>query len=106
MVEQATKYEEPHIFAQLLNDYMRKPKAYTMGLNAAFLSRVHVLIGHRNNNYVQLGIDFIDMVTIRFGDCIQHGLASQEYTIGVDVAAEQRFERCMKSKNALFQAGN
>jgi hypothetical protein len=74
-----------------------------MGLNAAFFGRLNVLITHRNNNYVQLALDFLDMVTIHFGDSIRHGLASKEYTIGVDVAAEQRFERCTKCKDALFQ---
>jgi hypothetical protein len=102
-VAEASHFEEPHVFAQLLKDYMRKPRAYSMSLNAAFLHRLNILIGHRNNQYVQFSIDFLDMVTTRFGDCIKHGLASQEYTIGVDVAAEQRFERCMKSRNALFQ---
>jgi len=102
-VAEASHFEEPHVFAHLLKDYMRKPKAYSMGLNAAFLHRLNILIGHRNNQYVQFSIDFLDMVTTSFGDCIMHGLASQEYTIGVDVAAEQRFERCMKCRNALFQ---
>ena len=64
---------------------------------------VNALLTHRNGNYVQLAIDFLYMVTIQFGDSIRHGLASKEYTIGVDVAAEQRFERCTKCKNALFQ---
>jgi hypothetical protein len=103
IVEQTTRFEEPHAFAQLLGDYMMEPKCYSMGLNAAFFGRLNVLITHRNNNYVQLALDFLDMVTIHFGDSIRHGLASKEYTIGVDVAAEQRFERCTKCKDALFQ---
>jgi hypothetical protein len=75
-----------------------------MGLNASFLDRINALLVHRNSNYTQLAINFLDMVTSRFGDSIRHGLASQEFTIGVDVAAEQRFDRCNRSKNALFQA--
>ena len=76
---------------------------FTMSLNELFLSRVASLLVHKNKTCVQLAINFLGMVTSRFGNAIRHGLASQEFTIGVDVEAEKRFERCTKCKNSLFQ---
>lgn len=70
---------------------------------AAFLPRVDALLKHRNNAYPPLAVDFLEMVLASFGDSIRHGLASRDFSIGVDVAAEQRFDRCTKCKNALLQ---
>lgn len=103
IVEKASRFDDVHVFARLLEEYIRRPERHNMGLNASFLDRINALLVHRNSNYTQLAINFLDMVTSRFGDSIRHGLASQEFTIGVDVAAEQRFDRCNRSKNALFQ---
>jgi len=52
---------------------------------------------------VQLALDFLDMVVANFGESIRHGLLSKQHYIGVDVAAESRYERCMKCRNGLMQ---
>ena len=43
------------------------------------------------------------MIVHSFGDSIKHGLLAKNFTIGVDVSAEERFERCTKCRNGLMQ---
>jgi hypothetical protein len=102
LIRETARFEDPVAFTFLLEQYMEK-KHFTMSLNELFLSRVAFLLVHKNKKCVQLAIDFLDMVTLQFGKAIRHGLASQEFIIGVDVEAEKRFERCTKCKNSLFQ---
>uniref|UniRef100_A0A914LEK1 Katanin p80 subunit C-terminal domain-containing protein n=1 Tax=Meloidogyne incognita TaxID=6306 RepID=A0A914LEK1_MELIC len=101
LVKETFRVEDPLAFAFLLDQYMER-KRFSMSLNELFLSRVDSLLVHKNKECVQLGLNFLNMVTSRFGNAIIHGLASQEFTIGVDVEAEKRFERCTACRNALF----
>lgn len=43
------------------------------------------------------------MVCTSFGDSISHGLSANNHSIGVDVAADERFEKCTRCRNALLQ---
>lgn len=72
-------------------------------MNAAFLPSIEKLLRHRNDAYPKMAMNFLEMVLNSFGESIRHGLASRSFSIGVDVAAEQRFDRCTKCKNALLQ---
>ncbi|KAL7074043.1 hypothetical protein ACQ4LE_006471 [Meloidogyne hapla] len=101
LVKETFRVEDPLAFAFLLDQYMER-KRFSMSLNELFLPRVDSLLVHKNKECVQLGLNFLNMVTSRFGNVIVHGLASQEFTIGVDVEAEKRFERCTTCRNALF----
>lgn len=103
LVEQTFRFEEPYMFSRLLKDYLTKTDAYNIGLNTVFLKHINALLSHRNKDYVQMALDFLEMVVTRFGDSIRHGLASKDFILGVDVAAEQRFDRSIRCKNALFQ---
>uniref|UniRef100_A0A183C3S9 Katanin_con80 domain-containing protein n=1 Tax=Globodera pallida TaxID=36090 RepID=A0A183C3S9_GLOPA len=103
IVSAVAYFEELHIFAKLLNDYVRQPRDQTLALSAAFLPRVELLLKHRNSAYPQMALAFLEIVLSSHGDAIRHGLSSRDFSIGVDIAAEQRFDRCTKCKNALLQ---
>uniref|UniRef100_A0A914HDN6 Katanin p80 subunit C-terminal domain-containing protein n=1 Tax=Globodera rostochiensis TaxID=31243 RepID=A0A914HDN6_GLORO len=103
IVNAVAYFEELHIFAKLLNDYVRQPRDQTLALSAAFLPRVELLLKHRNSAYPQMALAFLEIVLSSHGDAIRHGLSSRDFSIGVDLAAEQRFDRCTKCKNALLQ---
>uniref|UniRef100_A0A915DDE4 Katanin p80 subunit C-terminal domain-containing protein n=1 Tax=Ditylenchus dipsaci TaxID=166011 RepID=A0A915DDE4_9BILA len=104
VVEEASKHEEStHLLAKLLQTYLLKPKCYSLGLNAIFLDKVRVLFSHPNLDYLALALDLLEMVVQSFGDSIKHGLSSKSFSLGVDVAAEERYERCNKCRKALMQ---
>lgn len=102
IIKETIRFDDILAYAFLLKQYMDRG-SFSMSSNELFLSRADALLVHRNKSYIQLGLNFLNMVTSRFGNAILHGLASQEFIIGVDVEAEKRFERCTKCKNALFQ---
>lgn len=68
-----------------------------------FLEKIRHLFSHPNQNNVILALSLLEMVVHSFGVSIRHGLAAKDHNIGVDVAAEQRFERCVRCRDALFQ---
>ncbi|KAL3091592.1 hypothetical protein niasHT_024174 [Heterodera trifolii] len=103
IVNAVAYFEELHIFAKLLHDFLRQPRDHSLALCAAFLPRVELLLKHKNKEYPPMALDFLEMVLTSYGEAIRHGLSSRDFSIGVDVAAEQRFDRCTKCKNALLQ---
>jgi len=120
MIEAGARVEESHVLACMLRgwrqlvvklfgvmleslEYLSCQRAYSISLNSHFLEHLRSLFNHPNNGYVQLALDFLDMVVENFGESIRHGLLSKQHYIGVDVAAESRYERCMKCRNGLMQ---
>ncbi|KAI1711061.1 con80 domain of katanin domain-containing protein [Ditylenchus destructor] len=104
IVEEISRQEDAaHILANLLKSYLLRPKCYSLSLNAVFLDKIRVLFSHSNSEYPILALEFLEMIVHSFGDSIKHGLLAKNFTIGVDVSAEERFERCTKCRNGLMQ---
>lgn len=103
MVDLAAKQDDLRIFASLLKSYLEHPRSYCLSLNFKFLDKIRNLFANQNSSYLILALDLLEMVVRSFGDSIRHGLAAKSYSIGVDVAAEQRFERCSRCRNALLE---
>lgn len=103
MVDAASKMDDLRVFSLLLKSYLEHPKSYSFSLNNKFLEKIRNLFVHQNPSYITLALDLLEMVVQLFGDSILHGLAAKTYCIGVDVVAEQRFERCSRCKNYLLE---
>ncbi|KAI1730661.1 con80 domain of katanin domain-containing protein [Ditylenchus destructor] len=104
IVDEISRQEDAaHILANLLKTYLLRPKCYSLSLNAVFLDKIRVLFSHTNIEYPVLALELLEMVVHSFGDSIKHGLLAKNFTIGVDVSAEERFERCTKCRNGLMQ---
>lgn len=103
MINLAAKKDDLRIFSLLLKSYLEHPKSYSLSLNNKFLDKIRNLFAHQNTLYLTLALDLLEMIVRSFGDSIRHGLAAKTYSLGVDVVAEQRFERCSRCKNSLFE---
>lgn len=104
IIDEVSKHDEPHVLAQLLRVYLSNSKSYSLSLNARFLDRIRTLFSYNKNvEYLSLGMELLEMVCASFGDSIRHGLSAKNHAIGVDVAADERFEKCTRCRNALMQ---
>lgn len=102
MIDEAGKYDSPQTFAAILRIYLDTPKAYSLSMNAQFLDRIRIIFSFgKNSDYPKLTLKFLEMIVASFGESIRHGLTPSN--IGVDVAAEERLQKCMRCRNALMQ---
>ena len=84
-----------HILRQL-------PRPINLRQAALILPQLRILLAHRNSRYADAALGFFKEVT-HLGDTIRQSLVSNAYSIGVDVAGDQRHVLCMECKEALTE---
>lgn len=104
VLEETTRMDEHHLFARLLKAYKKRPAGMSLKTCATMLPHFRGLLSDRNPDYVDLGLDMLNLVVETFGESIRHGLSANSASpLGVDVTAEDRFKRCVKCRSALTE---
>lgn len=82
--------------------YKEEPRAYSLNFAASILPKLRHLLQNANDAYVDLGLHTLETIVKSFGTIIGQGANANANSIGVDIAAEKRQERCMKCRNAIM----
>uniref|UniRef100_A0A914CA02 Katanin p80 subunit C-terminal domain-containing protein n=1 Tax=Acrobeloides nanus TaxID=290746 RepID=A0A914CA02_9BILA len=99
---EAASQEEPHVLASLMERYKDHPSAYSLNFAASVLPKLRNVLQHPNSDYIDVGLHTLEVLVANFGNTIRQGANANASAIGVDIAAEQRRERCEKCRKALM----
>uniref|UniRef100_A0A914YKR8 Katanin p80 subunit C-terminal domain-containing protein n=1 Tax=Panagrolaimus superbus TaxID=310955 RepID=A0A914YKR8_9BILA len=99
--DEAITLPDKTVFVHLLQQLASKP--INLKLAARILPEIRFLLSHKNSTFINTALDILDTSVTQLKDSIKQGLASNAQSIGVDIAAEQRQQLCIKCKEALTE---
>uniref|UniRef100_A0AC34FV08 Katanin p80 subunit C-terminal domain-containing protein n=1 Tax=Panagrolaimus sp. ES5 TaxID=591445 RepID=A0AC34FV08_9BILA len=98
---EAISLPDKSVFVHLLQQLVSQQ--ITLKVAAKILPDIRFLLSHKNSIFVDTALDILDESVIQLKDLIKQGIALNAQSNGVDIAAEELHQSCIKCKEALTE---
>uniref|UniRef100_A0A0R3RPI0 WD_REPEATS_REGION domain-containing protein n=1 Tax=Elaeophora elaphi TaxID=1147741 RepID=A0A0R3RPI0_9BILA len=99
-VTEAARSSDIVVLVELIDAFNHMPTVWNLTLCTAILPHIEPLFANKHEDYVEVALSALRAIITGCGDVIRTG-SHRRFQIGVDVPAEERYNKCIKCMQQL-----